>query len=562
MRAKRASRKGRSKRHLSVLAVRQCMLIALLSFFLFSSLFALKIPKPVLSGEFSSYFQAYGTNRPNNRRPPTTYRFSLTSAGSLPFLTLGIGLFYTSEDRFTSQRINRFNIKPQWQWGAIDVGDFSPSFTEYTLAGFPVRGGQLSLFPKFFRFTLLGGESKRADTANKTYKRNLAGLRLGTSFFTINVLKVKDDINSLPKEDTARPEENLVGGIESNFSIFRFLAFSLEGAGSLHTRDLRSDTIRHERIPEFIYHIYQPRRSSRVDFAIRNGLKLSLRLFTIDFSFSQVGPGYTSLGVPYLKNDSRRFRGAVTTKIVPKTTIDFSLEREYENLAQDKLATTKTQGLGISLRFVPNQRLSINTSFNQKQQRKDAPRLRHSEPAEESLSGRSGQALGDSFKIRNASRWFTISPYYSFKLFRMPTKSTLTFSHQEFKNFLPITRLPSTQTITFVLNNLISPTPNITITLSFNHTLAILSEERKSQNSLFILGTHRGWNNRLTNSLAFNYSPRNTGKNVRLSGKSGFHITKNDLLNLEWGFSFFSAKREGESFSERQVSLTYTRRLF
>ncbi|MEO0070224.1 MAG: hypothetical protein ABIK18_05485, partial [candidate division WOR-3 bacterium] len=169
-----------------------------------------------MSGDFSSYLESYWSDRPINRRPPTTYRFSLNTTSSFSFLTLGIGLFYTSEDRFTAQRVNRFNLKPQWKWGAIDIGDFSPSFTEYTLAGFSVRGGQLRLFPKVFRFTVLGGESKRADTVNNTYKRNLIGLRLGTTFFTINVLKVKDDINSLPKEDTARPEENLVGGIEAN----------------------------------------------------------------------------------------------------------------------------------------------------------------------------------------------------------------------------------------------------------------------------------------------------------------------------------------------------------
>ncbi|MEO0070803.1 MAG: hypothetical protein ABIK39_01780 [candidate division WOR-3 bacterium] len=494
-----------------------------------------------MSGDFSSYLESYWSDRPINRRPPTTYRFSLNTTSSFSFLTLGIGLFYTSEDRFTAQRVNRFNLKPQWKWGAIDIGDFSPSFTEYTLAGFSVRGGQLRLFPKVFRFTVLGGESKRADTVNNTYKRNLIGLRLGTTFFTINVLKVKDDINSLPKEDTARPEENLVGGIETNFSLFRVLTFSLEGTGSLHTRDLRSDTIQHQRIPEFIYRIYQPRRSSRVDFAIRNGLKLNLRLFTIDFSFGQVGAGYTSLGVPYLKNDCRRFRGAINTKVVPKTTVDFSLEQEYDNLTQDKLATTKTRGVGISLRFTPNQRLSLNTNFNQKQQRKDAS--------------------GDSFKIHNTIRWINISPCYTFKVFQMPTNSTLMFFYQEFKNFLPLTRLPSTQTITFALNNSISPRPNITITLSFNHIRSILSQERKGQNSLVISGTHRGWSNRLTSSLIFNYSPGNTGKNIRISGKSGFNFTKNDILSLEWGFGFFFARGE-ESFSERQVSLTYTRRLF
>ncbi|MDH5186368.1 MAG: hypothetical protein OEW70_04810 [candidate division WOR-3 bacterium] len=504
------------------------------------SLFALKFPKPTLSGDFSSYFEAYGSNRATNRRPSTTYRFSLSSSVGFPFFSLGLGLFYTSEDKFTSQRVNQFNLKPAWKWGSIDLGDFSPSFTEYTLSGCQIRGAGISLFPKTFRFSLVGGQSNRPDTINKTYKRTLYGLRLGTNLLGLNILKVKDDEKSLPPTDTGRPQENLVVGIESNFYLSSMLNISLEADGSIHTRDLRSDTFRYEDVPKFIYTFYQPRRSTRIDYALKNAVKFNLKFFTLDLAVNQIGPGYTSLGVPYLKNDTRKGRITVSTQAIPKTSLSLMLERDYDNLVKDKVATTKGSAFGISLRFSPIKKLNIQTNYNQRTMNK--------------------AAASDSFKINNLTRGFLISPNFAYNLRGINQNSNITFGYQQFKNSAPISQLISNHTITIGLNHYLSPSRSFSISFSFNRSISFLPQAERSQSAYNLKFNHKTLGDKLNNSVAVSYSPSTIGKNYRLSARNGYSLTKRDVINLDWILNFYSSP--GNSFSERQVSLTYGRRIF
>ncbi len=516
-------------------------ILLILSFFTFiSSLFALKIPKPTLSGDFSSYFEVYGSNRPTNRRPSTTYRFSLSSSVGLPFFSLGLGLFYTSEDKFTSQRINQFNLKPAWKWGSIDFGDFSPSFTEYTLSGNQIRGAGINLFPKAFRFSLVGGQSNRPDTINKTYNRTLYGLRLGTDFLNLNILKVKDDENSIPLTDTGQPQENLVVGIESKFSITRMLNIFLEADGSIHTRDLRSDTFRYEDVPKFIYTFYQPRRSTRIDYALKSAVKFNLKYLTLDLAVNQIGPGYTSLGVPYLNNDNRKGKITISTQAIPKTSLSLMVERDYDNIVNDKVATTKGNGIGFSFRFNPIKKLNIQTNYNQRTMNKDA--------------------ASDSFKINNLTRGFLISPNIAYNLFRINHNSNITFGYQQFKNSAPISQLISNHTIIIGFNHSLSPVRSLSIACSFNHSVSILSNAKRSQSGYNLKVNHKTLKDKLNNSISISYSPSTIRKNYRLLLRNSYSLTKKDAINLDWILNFYSST--DNSFSERQASLTYNRRIF
>ncbi len=510
--------------------------------FFTQTLFALTFPKPTLTADFNSYLETFRSNRPNNKRPPWIYRFTLSGVVTFPFLTLGANLFYTSEDRFAVERVNQLNLKPAWKWGSVDFGDFTPSWTEYSLAGGQIRGLGINLFPKIFRFSLVGGEIKRArDTLEQSFKRNIYALRVGTTFLSLIILKAKDDEKTLPDTSPLRAQENLVAGIESNFNLFKRLNLYFEADGSIYTRDLKSDTIRSERIPKFLYSIYQPRTSSRVDYTVKFGSKFDLKFFTLDFAFNQVGPGYTSLGAPYIKNDSRKGKLAISTQIIPKTALTCNLERENDNLIGDKLAPTQTTGFGLSLRITPINKLVITTNLNHRQMRKNTQ--------------------SDTFSVNNFNRTFFFSPSYSYRIKNWQQNSNITFSYQMFKNLIAISKVPSTQNLTFGLNHAFTPQPALTISFSFNRSLSFLPQERKTITSCVVNLNHRWFNNKLNNSLSFSYSPSNTGKSYRLSGKTAYALTKNDVLNFTWTLNLFSTKTES-SFTERQVSLSYSRKIF
>lgn len=510
-------------------------------------IFSFKIPKPTFSGDFSSYTETWGSDRKDNKRPSFTYRFSLSTSVAFPYFVLGLGLFYTSEDRFTAQRVNQFNLNPSWKWGRIDFGDFSPQFSSLTLSGIQLRGIGINLYPKSFRFALVGWETKRArDTIEKSYKRNLYGMRLGATFFTVNIIKAKDDKNSLKGDTLPNPQENLVLGLESNFSLFKIISFSLEGATGLHTRDLRSDTIFSKEIPKFIYKVYEPRYSSRIDFALRSGIGLAIPTppliknekggFNIDFSFNYIGPGYTSLGVPYLKNNDKSFKLILSTPLIPKTFLSFSLERNYNILIKDTIGATIGKGFSISFRFNPIKKITFQTSYQEKNTEKEA--------------------IKDSFEINNKISSFNFSSNFNYQLFGKNQNSNINFNHQRYKNLARYSNIPSNSHIGISLNHTISLERNFSLSFSFNHSISISQSEKRGQSNLSLSFNYRLLSEKLNNTLNLSYSLDRNVSSLKVSQMSNYSLTKRDLITLNLNFGFH------KGFNERQASLSYNRKIF
>ncbi len=524
--------------------------IIFLFLFFFSWLWAIRIPKPTLTGEFSSGFDFYhNSDTTKKRKPSSSYHLSLNSAFGFPLFSVGFGLFYTSEDRFTAQRVHQFNLNPSWGWGRIYLGDFSPAFSEYTLSNVSLYGAGIELFPKRFRFSLVGGRAKRADTSEWSYNRYLYGLKLGADFLSLTILKAKDDTSSIKMKDTLplAPQENLVLGFGSNFSLFRYLFFDFEVTGSVHTRDLRSDTIYLKEVPRFAYSFYQPRYSSRVDYAFRGGLKFNHKLFTLDFSLGQIGPGFTSLGLSYRKNDSRRFKIGITMKIIPKTEMGVSWEREEDNLINDKLATTQNRGLGFSLRTTPLKVVNINLNYNGKATLKER------------------EGISDSFKVNTLIQNLNLTPNFRYSAFGFDQNLNLILTYQDYKNKIPISSSPSRRTLTTGLNYSLSLKIPITFSTSFSRVFNLSPSDTQPKPN------YQSYNltaspppllkGRLKGNLTLSYQPSALGKNTSFRSGLNYSLTKQDILNLNGDFSIFSSAKE-KSFSSEKISLSYSRKLF
>jgi hypothetical protein len=304
-----------------------------------------------ITGQANLYGELYSVDGTTRRRPPSTSRLSFSPSFAFSdFFSVSADLMLSSEGSYSRQSMNIMGLHPAWKWGRVHLGDYSDAFSSATFNGVNVKGAELDLFPGRFRFTIGGGQTRRAVDGNvidQNYAQYLYASRIGygrtnASFLDLIVVKVKDDVSSLSKHgereiprvlpDTLNaeldtlwveppynpyavtPRENLVMGLAGQLKLLNSrVVLKMEGSGSAYTKNLETDKVDIDSVdmPGFLRAplsgIFKPRRSSCMDFDGRGDLELNLKDLTADIGYRVTGPGYISLGVPSAVNDRREF---------------------------------------------------------------------------------------------------------------------------------------------------------------------------------------------------------------------------------------------------------------
>ena len=350
------------------------------------------------SGDIGSDFELYSISGRERRRPPASARLYINSNFEIfKTVTLSANAFISNEGNSlngsTRQNLNRYELNPTWSWGSAHIGDFSKSYSQFTLNGIQVRGGELSLYPGIFRFSILGGQVQRAifsSNSLKSYDRNIYGGKIGigkeeSSFFDLLFLRAADDRSSIKQEaiDTTSlvdstdyseqvyrlgttPKENMVVSAISKVSMLdKKIIWKGEFSGSVYTRDLNASKLNQQdalaKIPKFVQNIYTPRTSSNVDIAFTTELYLSIKNISTQLGYKYIGPGYVSLGLASLLNDNQNiyFKTSMRRK---EWSINFNGYHQNDNLINQKTYTTTRNNLGSAITLKPLKRL--NSSFN------------------------------------------------------------------------------------------------------------------------------------------------------------------------------------------------------
>jgi hypothetical protein len=512
---------------------------------------AINIPKPTYSLDFGvngDYSNSSDSAR--QRLPPYTYNLMLNGSLNWWFLNVGLNLLYNSDDHFTAQRVNDLSFSPSWSWGRIYAGDFSTAITEHTLSGVSLYGGGIELFPASFRLTAVAGRAKRAsqDSTDWSYRRMVYGARLGFEQFSLIVVKAEDDTssNSTVGAVPVAPQENLVAGLSSRFKPGGDWDAELEADASLHTRDLRSDTVQFDVIPTWVYRFYQPRWSSRADVALSGSLRYHPKFMSARFSAGQVGPGYTALATEGRKNDYRNGKLEVSTGVIPKTSVGGFYERGWDNIASDKLATTSTNNLGAFVRFAPISQVNIVANYNRLNLQKDT--------------------RDDSFKLNSVTQSLTVTPNFSLEVWGVNQNLNLVGTYLDFRNQTPFNGTPPSKALTVGINYAITPFIPITFVSGLSRSMNLSDSARLNpewyQN--YCVTINRAlFKERLQNNVTLSYQPSTQGNNLALNAVHGITITSRDVVNLSWNLSyFFGTAASARSFSYQRISLAYNRKLF
>lgn len=243
---------------------------------------------------------------------------------------------------------------------AFGIGTNYPSYSDYTLKGVPVTGINIEMNPGIFYSAFAASKNQRSID-NIAYQRNLYAGRLGigkkdkTHFFFTG-LYVKDDENSTfvaPDNLTLTPKANYVLGVETKLNLFDDkLSFEGEGTAAVLTRDTRDADLEIKGMPGWIKGMVNPKISSSFDYSYAGKISFNntKSATKVSVGMKMIGPGYTSLGVPNLRNDQLAYEAKLEQGFLSrKISVSSFFRTSHDNLIDWKSSTTTTTAFGINL---------------------------------------------------------------------------------------------------------------------------------------------------------------------------------------------------------------------
>ncbi len=249
-------------------------------------------------------------------------------------------------------------------FNSFGVGTNYPNYTPLTMQGVPVTGLSFEFNPGLFYIATAFQKNQR-PVDNLYYKRDLYAGRIGIGkkddshwFFT--GIYANDNSNSIVVDSTNQmltPKSNYVFGIDARLNLFdNKLSIDGEIGASMLTRDNRDDDLINEDIPKFVQDVFHPKISSQVDYAY--SVKTTFDNFEsstkVTAGIKMVGPGYSTLGNPTLRNDKMEIEGKIDQKFMERQISVSAFIKYYkDNLINSKLVTTSTvvPGINLGLRF-------------------------------------------------------------------------------------------------------------------------------------------------------------------------------------------------------------------
>jgi hypothetical protein len=338
---------------------------------------------------------------------PTAYVYGW----ALPFsFTLGRQI---RDVRYPSFR--QFGVSPTWKWLKIHAGWRNMNFSPYTLAGHTFLGAGVELNPGLLRFSAMYGRFQRAALTNAgqayflpTYKRMGYGVKLGIgtdrNYFDVMAFRAKDDPNSLPPGDTLRilPAENLVLGASGRLTLWNALTFTIDGAASAYTRNLGSEAVHPDSLQNGQYYgvenWYQPRFSTRFNFAGKASLGWSGRSAGAQLSYEHIDPEYATMGAYFFNNDIENYTvNPYLTLKQGKVRLSGSYGIQRNNLLGNRSETSWRNIGSANVSVNPGARFGIDLNYSNY-------RMSQSSGAFE---------LSDSLKLAQSTTQYSVTPRYT-----------------------------------------------------------------------------------------------------------------------------------------------------
>jgi hypothetical protein len=310
----------------------------------------------------------------------------------------------------------------------LAIGTTFPQYSSLTLGGIPVTGIDAEFTPGLFYFAFTTGAvleaspgigSLTALMTRSAFDRRITAGRFGLGskddthlYFT--GLIGRDDAESLTRDSIDRritPKANTVLGAEGKLLLFDDqLTFQGEGAISLMTDDVEGAELSDSGIPSWVQKMFKPNVTSSYDYAFsfQGAYAVSENGTTLSALVSRVGPGYMSMGAPYLRKDILRYEGKLEQKLFNRqASVSAYYRRDKDDLISWKQSQTTVSALGVQMamnfRNLPYLRFSYAPLSQQNQSIADSLRIENSISILSAMSGYTFRTDGGLISSTNLS---------------------------------------------------------------------------------------------------------------------------------------------------------------
>ena len=334
----------------------------------------------------------YHINGDEPRRLPFSYIITGTPTLSIYGVDLPVAITYRDgiQDTRVQSPFNRYGIAPRYKWARLFIGQHSPRLGNYSLRGKNLGGIGTELTPGKFRFALHKGKLDNfipiSDSLNYSvslipaFPRDIWAGKIGYGGgkfgFDLSCSKIKDlTDDSFEIQDSnllVLPQENLVMELDISTQITRKWIFEINGAGSLYTENLSSNSptfleldAEVQNIQKVADPVIQPNLSTRWGFAGDAKLKYRFPIGNIGMKYRRVDPFFNSLGSIYIQRDIEEITGEFDLSLLKRRLrLQASAGLQRNNLANFKTLGSQRKIGAVNLNYTPNTKFFLNARYS------------------------------------------------------------------------------------------------------------------------------------------------------------------------------------------------------
>lgn len=323
---------------------------------------------------------------------------------------------------------NNISIHPKYKWIQAHIGTHTPNYSELTTGDINIFGAGIDLNPGKLIFSFNYGISQRAieqDNLLNTvgaYAQKIIATRIGFgkidgSKFTINIVKIEDDVTSLINAPTEiKPIEGITLAPLIEVKFGKKLFFTSETAVSIFTSNLLNPFDIDNEIVDAVKDIITINASSKGDFSHKSSLEWKSKKFTLGGEVKYIGPGFVPVGFRNIEKDILDYKFKSSIKLFKgKTTINGMFGIRTNNLKNTTLQSTKRVISNLNIFTKITKKLSLNASY--------------------SNFGFNNNEINNVLRIEMINNTYTISPSYKYSTASISHLISLNWNMNNFDQF-------------------------------------------------------------------------------------------------------------------------------
>lgn len=400
-------------------------------------------------GNIGIYYDVYTYNQNNYdnfraRYPSNLFRLNASMSLSFgQYFTVPISLNVTNQKvLFTYPQLpqgnivdyiknpkNNISIKPKYKWIQGYIGTQTPTYSELTTGDMRIFGIGADINPKKFIFSFSHGISQLAIEPNKefnmegAYKQKMTAFRIGIgsiqgSKFTLNVVKVKDDVNSITEKPLySKPIDGVTVSPLLETRLFKKLFLKTETAASIFTNNLNNEYEVDEPFIEKLHKFIDVNGSTQAGLAHKTSLMWKSGSISVGGEFKFVSAAFLPVGYRNAERDYIDYKLNTNFQVFKKSTyVNGSFGIRTNNVQNTTVASTKRIIGNLSVNSRITKHFSVNANFSNF-----------------GFKDSNGLSLQDKIEITNNT--FSLTPSYNFETKKARHLATLTTSFVNYKQF-------------------------------------------------------------------------------------------------------------------------------